>query len=182
MIRAFLALPLPDDTVSAVTRMADRLDIGRVVPPENYHITLAYLGEQPEDKLEELHLRLEGIGTGPLTLTGQGVDLFGGDKPRVLFAAIDPDPALVALRDRVRRMVRMSGIDLRHEKFRPHVTLSRLPGRVDPAERTRLEAFIARNAGVRLPPFDVHELTLFQSTLRDDAPLYTPLASYPLTG
>ena len=46
-MRAFLALDLPQETRDALIRVQADLPVGRPVPCENLHLTLAFLDEQP---------------------------------------------------------------------------------------------------------------------------------------
>ena len=54
----------------------------------------------------------------PLRLRITGLDLFGGRMPRILFAAVAPDPGLSRLRDQVRRAAERAEIDLPRERSR----------------------------------------------------------------
>ena len=50
-LRLFLALRLPDDVVSSIADWQRRELVGRVVPPGNLHVTLAFLGSRPPAEL-----------------------------------------------------------------------------------------------------------------------------------
>ena len=50
-LRLFLALRLPDDVVSSIADWQRRELVGRVVPPGNLHVTLAFLGSRPAAEL-----------------------------------------------------------------------------------------------------------------------------------
>jgi 2'-5' RNA ligase len=73
-MRAFLALPLPDTICDALERLQESIPGGNLIPPENFHLTLAFLGEQPEHALEDLHFSLEAFRA-----TAFGVHLKGLD-------------------------------------------------------------------------------------------------------
>ena len=72
MIRAFLALALPETVRSALTVQQFLLPLPRKEPVENLHLTLLFLGEQPERKLEEVHEAIGALGW-PATVTAAGV-------------------------------------------------------------------------------------------------------------
>ncbi len=82
--------------------------------------------------------------------------------------------------DRVRQLVRDAGLELPHERFVPHVTLARFPSRLDPEKAARLDAFLARNAGLAIAGIPIREMALYRSTLRPEGALHDVLASYPL--
>ena len=53
-LRLFLALRLPDDVVSSIADWQRRELVGRVVPPGNLHVTLAFLGSRPAAELPSI--------------------------------------------------------------------------------------------------------------------------------
>ncbi|MEM9145712.1 MAG: RNA 2',3'-cyclic phosphodiesterase [Pseudomonadota bacterium] len=181
MIRAFAAIPVPEDTGALLAPLQARLPSVRVVPRQALHVTLVFIGEHQEPVIEDLHYALEAIAAQPFALALSGLGMFGGASPRVLYAGVAPEPKLKALRDRVRSAGREAGIVLAQEKFLPHVTLARFPKTGLGAEDTaRLDAAVASHAGLRLAPFAVEKFTLFRSHLGRSGPNYEPLADYPL--
>ena len=178
MIRAFLGLPVSQDTADHLTVLQHRLGLPRPVPARNFHITLAFLGQQREDTLEELHLALleRPLEAPDLRLDGLGV--FGGETPRAIHATLAPDPRLSALARRARQAARHAGIALEARKFVPHVTLGRFaPGEVS---AQTLAGAIGRIGGLSADPWVPAALVLFRSTLRKDGAEYDALAEYPL--
>lgn len=181
MIRAFVGIALPEDVERALVGAQAGLRLGRPVPPENLHLTVAFLGEHPAPVLEDVHLALDGIRAARFQLSVEGVGLFGGDKPRVLYAGIRSEPALSRLREKVLQGARGAGVSLPRERYSPHVTLARFNG-LGPDEVVELEQFTARRMGLRAGPFEVTEFVLFRSTLGRNGPAYEELAAYPLSG
>ena len=53
-LRLFLGLQLPDDVVEALAEWQQRELRGRIVPPGNLHITLAFLGSRPAHELPSI--------------------------------------------------------------------------------------------------------------------------------
>jgi RNA 2',3'-cyclic 3'-phosphodiesterase len=52
-VRLFCALLLPDDALDAIAEWQRGLGRGRVVPRENLHFTLAFLGRQPRSRVDD---------------------------------------------------------------------------------------------------------------------------------
>ncbi|MDV4145752.1 RNA 2',3'-cyclic phosphodiesterase [Shimia sp. FJ5] len=188
-MRAFLALDLPEEMRAAVASLQDQLRVGRKPPAENLHLTLAFLDDQPEAVLAELHEALQGERLPEIHLALQGLELFGGARPRVLYAKGEGGAALVALHRTVRRVARDVGIELSRERFRPHVTLARFRPHVTLArfrrdmsedEAVKLGQFMARCGDWQFSEAPIAALCLFGSELHPDGAVHDVLAGYPL--
>jgi RNA 2',3'-cyclic 3'-phosphodiesterase len=129
MIRAFIALPLPEAIRNQLAVTQFLLPLPRPVPPANMHLTLAFLGTLAEPVLEESRRALSNLRAAPLTLSVAGLGVFGGDKPRNVHARLAPAPALDHLQARIAQAVRAAGVPLEGKRFVPHVTLGRLRAR-----------------------------------------------------
>ncbi|UWQ23899.1 RNA 2',3'-cyclic phosphodiesterase [Leisingera aquaemixtae] len=178
-MRAFVGLPLPDAALDVLERLQEGLTVGRHVPAEYMHLTLAFLDDQPEAVLETLHQSLAEISAPPLTLSFRGLDTFGGKLPRVLAAEVQATPELTQLRGRVRSACREAGLDLPRERFRPHVTLARFPRHLEAGQVEKIARYLAGAAGFRLD-CEVERFALFQSTLAPQGARYDMLAEYEL--
>lgn len=181
MIRAFLALPVPETLEATLTIAQHRLPIPRPVPRENFHVTMAFLGDVQEPVLEELHNALELTTLPRVAIELYGFGTFGGNEPDNLHARVKLTPDLETLHARVGKLVRRAGITLEARKFVPHVTLGRFR-KFEVLPETLAKA-LGDYGALRSAPMPAPNLTLYRSTLRHDAPpLYDPLASYPLIG
>ena len=178
-MRAFVGIPLPEDLTDRLEELAVGLRFGRAVPAENMHVTLAFLDEQPEEVLADLHEALAGMHLPAPHLEIDGLDVFGGDKPRLLFARVVPDAGLSDLRAKVRQAAGQVGIALKHERFRPHITLRRF-SRLSPHERLELVHFFTACGGFAWPGFAAPDCVLYASHLTQDGAQYDRLATYPL--
>jgi len=180
MIRAFVALPLPEAIRNQLAVTQFLLPLPRPVPRENMHVTLAFLGKLGESVLEEVDTELAGLRAAPFTLSIAGLGVFGGDQPRNVHARLAPAPTLDHLQARIARAVRSAGVALEGKRFVPHVTLGRLsPGQVSAVE---LAKALGEIGAVTSPPFVVERFALYRSILRSDGAVYDELADYPLTG
>ncbi|MBS0564386.1 MAG: RNA 2',3'-cyclic phosphodiesterase [Proteobacteria bacterium] len=178
-MRAFLAIDLPDEAAARLADLQARLRVGHAVPPENLHLTVAFLGEQGDGALEELHFLLERLPARPFTLSFGPLACFGGGAPRSLHAEIRPTPELAALHRQVMGALHSAGIETERRRFRPHVTLSRLPPRMTAEENAALVRYLATFAAAPLPDFTAASLTLYRSTLRPEGAVHDMLADYP---
>lgn len=177
MIRLFAALPLPDRATARLVGLQKGLP-GRVVAPENFHVTLGFFGEIPEPQAEELHGALEAIRAPGFNLWLDGLGLFGAAKPRNLHALVRPDPALAPLRDKVLRAARGVGLTPEGGRYSPHVTLTRLSaGALAPSEAA---ALLQARGGFTEGPHPMRGFTLYRSDLGKAGPRYEALATYPL--
>lgn len=178
MIRAFLALPLPDALRSALMVQQFLLPLPRKAYPDGFHLTLAYLGETPEPVLEELDLALAALRMPGFSLTLKGLGLFGGSDPHCAWAGAEATPGLIRLQAKVEHLARQAGCRLDGRRFTPHVTLGRF-SRLAPDARLRLERAVAESRFAEAPCV-IGRFAMFRSTLTRSGSRYDELASYPL--
>lgn len=177
MIRLFAALSLPDAVADRLASVQRGLP-GRLTAPGNMHVTLAFFGELAETTAADVDAALGAIRSPRFAFWLDGVGAFGGGKPRILYAAVRPDPALTALQHKVAQAGRTAGARVEAGRYTPHVTLTRLPaGEVGPqAAAKALSARAAFLAG----PVEADAFHLFRSDLGRAGPAYTAVRDYPL--
>ena len=173
-MRAFVGIPAPEAWAGPLVRVQERLALGRRVPEDDLHLTLAFLDDRPEAALEALAEELSARPLRAAMLRPVGVVPFGEGGTVALEVA--PDPHLVALHDTVRLAARGAGIDLPRRRFRPHVTLARLRR----SARERLPGALAALGHVDLPEARAEAVTLWSSTLTPEGPIYEALETWPL--
>ncbi|HUF86722.1 MAG TPA: RNA 2',3'-cyclic phosphodiesterase [Thermohalobaculum sp.] len=182
MIRAFVGIPLPGTVVSALGAAQAGLPAGRPVPPENFHLTVAFLGEHPEPLVEDVHLALDSIRAPRFALTLDGLGLFGGERPRVLHAEVRPEPMLAHLREKVLQAARGAGLRMDRARYNPHVTLARFRNGLKGEDAEKMRDFAVRRMAFKAGPFEVDEFVLYRSSLGRNGPVYHELAAYRLNG
>ncbi len=178
-MRLFIAIELPDDLKSALDSLGMDVPGARWVPPEQLHLTLAFLGEVEEKTAEEVSERLALIDSPSFQFCFSGTGCFPNRRrPRVLWAGLVPSPGLMRLAGRVHGVVLACGIPLEERPFSPHITLARLrfPAAME------VEAFFSMPQKLKLPPFSVREFTLFQSRLTPSGAVHIPIRTFPLAG
>ena len=178
-MRSFVAIALPENTLDALCRVQARLPVGPLVSRDNLHLTLAFLDDQPLETLELLNDELELIRSPSFSVQLSGLGCFGGDRTRLVFASVVPNPALESLQKWTSGAARRAGIVLKKRRFHPHVTLAR--PRAGAYGAGQLQDFVAREQDLLLPAFSVRGITLFRSDLRPEGAVYEVLATYDLT-
>lgn len=148
--------------------------------PETWHLTLAFLGEWPAERVEPLVAGLEeAIEAEPLLLLPGGLDGFPDlRRPRVLFVQMRDDGSLAALAARVRSAVDRTWPEGPQDRrpFRPHLTLARIRRPLDLEEVKSLPNIDLSG----LPEVTVERLQLVRSELRPGGPRYTDRAVFRL--
>ncbi|NGQ89829.1 RNA 2',3'-cyclic phosphodiesterase [Rhodobacter sp. HX-7-19] len=179
MIRAFLALPLPDPVLSALRVQQFLLPLPKKTDPETFHLTLVFLGEQPEPVLQAAHDLFTEIRVQPFPLSLKSLGLFGGPKPRAAWAGTAPSETLNRLQAKLEHAARSAGIATESRRFTPHVTLGRFPP-PPPEETFRLERAIAAGSTFTTPEWVVDHFILYQSHQTKQGSRYSELARYDL--
>ncbi len=177
-MRCFLAIEVPEGLKHRIHRalepLIQRFPALKWVNPENYHITLKFLGEVPEDFAERSHEILHQIAreTHPFSLELHELGAFPHlTQARVLWLRLNGDlKPLEHLAQRLQTALEPLGIPRDDRAFQAHLTVA----------RARRPVYLRR---VPLPDlqgeaFPVHGFTLFQSQLRREGPRYTPLRRY----
>lgn len=175
-MRVFIAVELPEvwrEELCLAGQALRRLGVrGRFTRQENFHLTLAFLGEVPDpngvaavlDRLEAAPFPLE-------TTEANRFVLRGGE---IWWVGVAPHPALLETQAKLCDGLREAGFVLDRRPFLPHITLARRvfsPGQVGPEALTGL-----------LFPMEttVRHLTLMSSQLSRGGSVYTPIHRTPL--
>lgn len=177
MIRLFVALPLPAPARQRLALLAGGVPGARWVKPENYHVTLRFLGEVDEGLGEDCVEALDRVAARgfPFAITGAG--LFGqGERARVLYAGIEAGPAMEQLHGRIESALVRAGLPPEGRKFTPHVTLAYLKG----APPDRVAGFLQMNQLLRVPDLAAERMVLYSSWPTSEGAVYQEEASWPL--
>ena len=192
MIRAFVAVVPGDAVREAVTAVVDRLrPLGRSVawvPAANLHVTLQFMGNQPEERLaaatEALHAA--AAASAPIEVTLHGIGAFPGlERPRILWVGLALGALEVrALQERVAIALAREGFPREDRAWHPHLTI----GRVYDERRWRQEAgpalrqALAQAATTGFGTARVAEVALMQSDLSPRGARYTVRRAVALGG
>lgn len=179
MIRAFLAIEIAPDTrnhiAAAVEQLKSRLHGIRWVAPRNIHLTVKFLGDIAESKIEPIGAAL-GAALRPFPrciINAKGLGVFPTlRRPQVLWVGLVGDP-LIALAARVQSALAPLGFAPEERPFRPHLTVGRVrhANRVDRSLEQELRRWTDHAFGAS----PVDEVVLFKSELSATGANYTRL-------
>ncbi|MDR0416219.1 MAG: RNA 2',3'-cyclic phosphodiesterase [Propionibacteriaceae bacterium] len=173
-MRLFIALP-PDTGIrlalEAVRQQLRAQSVtARYSPPDNWHLTLAFVGETPRVGAAERALA-EAVAAAPtaVAVTLRGFGNFRGHRGDTLWVGAADDPGLTALAGAVADALRDHGFDIPKAKFLPHLTIAR-------------QAQAAGAVWVDVPAQTMRpdRAVLYRSDSVDGRRLYTELASAAL--
>jgi 2'-5' RNA ligase len=147
------------------------------VQPGNLHVTLKFLGEVAEEKLEGVRSALRQIRSEQaVALELLGLGFFPNEKqPRVFWAGMEASANLKTLAADIDGAMKKLGVPREQRRFSPHLTLARLETRRLPEA---LRGVIAANAQREFGSLRTNEFHLIQSKLRPSGAEYTTLERF----
>ncbi len=176
-MRLFVALALPGRIRRRLSGLTGGVPGVRWTPPENYHLTLRFIGEVGRHQARDIDTALRDVEAPGFSLRISGVGGFARrGRLRALWAGVDPEGALTHLQSKVERACQSAAMPPGGRKFKPHVTLARAKD----APETAADGFLSGNAGLRTPFFEVGGFHLYESTLGGEGAHYEAIAEYPL--
>lgn len=126
MPRIFTGLEVPETMADDLSRLQGGLGAARWIDPEDFHITLRFIGDVGERAANDIADMLYAVRKRSIEVTLTGLGSFGGDKPRSLYIAVKQSQPLMELQAEHERIMRRVGLEPETRKFTPHVSLARL--------------------------------------------------------
>jgi 2'-5' RNA ligase len=177
MPRLFVALDLPPELRAELAALAGGIPGARWVPPENYHLTLRFIGEVENWQAQEVDDALAAIRGHAFDLSLAGLGTFEkAGRIHALWVGAERNEALARLQHKVETALQRTGLPAERKRFCPHVTLAR----TERAPPEKVVAFVQAHNLFRARPVRVAHFTLFSSRLGKEASVYTPEADYGL--
>lgn len=159
MSRLFAGLEIPSEISDRLALMRNGLKKARWIEPSDYHVTLRFFGEIDADLANDIGTLFGTFHKPVLSLTIDGLDAFGGTKPRAIFARIKANPQLDALQNSIEQMAQRAGCAPETRKFTPHITLAR----VNNISSTAIAAWLSHTGNFTSQPFDIDRFAMFSA-------------------
>jgi RNA 2',3'-cyclic 3'-phosphodiesterase len=184
-MRLFIAIELPDSIKQGIAKVQEDLRKTGAnagwTRPEGIHLTLKFLGEVQETKVQEIMASLNGAvkGSGALNLEVAGTGAFPNSKaPRVLWIGVAGDiEKLAALQAAIEDAMEKAGFEREARRFSPHLTLARIKF---PKPRDNWQQFIEGIKDVTLGGFEAGRVSLMKSELKREGAVYTEMGRVEL--
>jgi len=177
-MRLFFALDLPERVKETLADVQERYKVlrGSWTAPSKLHLTLAFLGEQPEEALPLLQRIGVEVAEGRAAIQLRTAALGGfprSREARVLWLGLEPNPSLGALAWDLQAALAAKRVALDRKPFAAHLTLARF--------RSPLDIALLDSAPEPLA-FDARELVLYRSHLLAKGARYEALGIFRLKG
>ena len=194
-MRLFIALDIDDAIRERIARFVDGVSAfapdARWAKPESLHVTLKFIGEQPEAAVERLKDALATIAATPADIHFRGYGFFPTAKsPRVFWLGLEAGPQLAVLARAIDEKMASLGIPKEDRSYSPHLTLARGRGgsgsprhnKEDGPNRTfqRLQEKLTALTAPEFGSMTAREFFLYQSHLSPKGAKYTKLAAFDL--
>lgn len=183
-MRTFIAIELPERIKKKIEQLQTPLKKTNAfvswVKPENIHITLKFLGEVPEEKINEVSSSsgkaLEGAKKFTMSLKGMGA-FPDSRRPRVIWiGAGSGEKELSSMASKIEEEMEKIGFPKEDRKFSAHFTI----GRVKSPKNIEKLMELVKSSDFSTEDIEVNEVVVMRSQLHPAGAIYTPLRKIPL--
>jgi RNA 2',3'-cyclic 3'-phosphodiesterase len=195
-MRLFLALDIDAPIRERISRFVDDVrnfsPDARWVKPESLHVTLKFIGEQPDDAVEKVKQALKDVSAATTEIKFRGYGFFPTPKSaRVFWIGMESGPQLAQLAAASDERLASLGIKKKEDRaFSPHLTLARAAGgsgsprwRKGDGPNRAFSYLQEKLSALPVPEFGTmtfREFFLYQSRLSPRGSRYTKLAGFAL--
>jgi RNA 2',3'-cyclic 3'-phosphodiesterase len=196
-MRIFIGIDLDEEVRARISRFLEGVQgfapLARWMRPESLHVTLKFIGEQPEGRVNTIAERLGSIEGSAFDIRLSGYGFFPTTKaPRVFWIGIEAGPQLADLAASIDKTTAELGVPREDRPYSPHLTLARAgggsrsgspkwqKGDVPNAAFAVLDKRLASMGELDFGTMSAHEFILYQSQLSPGGSKYTKLQCFPL--
>lgn len=178
-MRLFTALDLPNTLRERFADLRDDAALdARWSPPDQYHITLRFIGDADEAEFPHYRDAVASVQASPVSCQPYGLDVLPSRRnPRVLMVGMERTDSILALYEALSDALADLGLERDDRTYRPHVTLARLN---DEAPET-VHRFLRTLDDLDLSDFTASAFHLYESTLTHDGAVHERRATIPLS-
>ena len=188
-MRTFIAIDLTDDILQKIVGITAYLKTQvpsnaiKWVVEGNLHLTLKFLGEISESKVEQIKmLSIKAVHEiNSFNFSVEGLGMYPNHKnPRVIWLGIINEKPLVKLATLIDQALFDAGVPREKRPFSPHLTIGRVRRSATQDEINNIGTVLSQFKVDCLGEMPVEKVQLYQSELKPRGPIYTPLFDIPL--
>jgi 2'-5' RNA ligase len=185
-MRIFIALDIPAEIRTRILEYMDRArryaTAARWTRSEGLHVTLKFIGEVKEDKLEQIKTTLATVKAVPFEVSFAEAGFFPGAKsPRVFWIGVQGGEALTQLAAAIDTATHSAGIAKEERSYSPHLTLARAGSAPEARDQLKpLASFLAADPALQFGTMTAREFWLYRSELARGGARYTKLQKFGL--
>lgn len=176
-MRCFISIELPNEVKEEINKVQNELKINsniksKIVEKENLHLTLKFLGEISDKKIEEIKKLLTMVNINSFKAYLGKIGVFPTPTYiRVIWVGLEPKESFEELHDKIDLT-----LNNKDKRFESHVTLARIKSVKDKA------SLIKKLQEIKVKPlsFDANSFILKKSTLTKKGPIYEDIAKFAL--
>ncbi len=188
-MRAFIAIELPIEIKNSLSKIQEKLATEKLkvswVKPHNLHLTLKFLGDISSEQLSQIEqiiteitkttagfkIKLETLGVFP--------DL---NAARIIWIGANQVPLeLEQLAQQLQIRLAECNIPQEQRIFCAHISIGRIKYKLAPSDLNKAIDKLRNDMKSANREFDCGEITLFESTLKPDGPIYTVLNKFKIS-
>ncbi|NLM20294.1 MAG: RNA 2',3'-cyclic phosphodiesterase [Peptococcaceae bacterium] len=179
-MRLFIAINFDGQIKSSIDNIIKNIEKyanqGRFVKKEHLHLTLEFLGEISEERVEDITSAMEVLNSAPFTLFLSSIGFFKGRDGHIYWFGITENNDLMNMQEKLHNLLLERGFKLENRKYKPHITIGRKVRLVNTFDLGELEESIKE---IQIP---VNSIELMKSERIDGKLVYTELFSKSLNG
>jgi 2'-5' RNA ligase len=175
-MRCFIGIPIPENICQELERKTQELRDRNpttslaLQPPANFHITVLFLGEIPDESVPEIVSTLGRLKNKVIRVSTGPIRSFTHDDKTSIFVSIHGADELHDLHNEATRLFGSPVTGKENNPYIPHITLARMKGETSPLVMPNLLQFT----------WEARTLILYKSTHTPRGSQYTPLNTTPL--
>ena len=149
--------------------------------PENWHITLIFMGNTPESAIPQLQELIDEsfIGIKAFRSTIKGIGVFpNSHNPKVLWLGIENIQTLMPATQHLGALLQQNGFYLDNKPLKPHLTLARIK---NSTHSGAIHSLIDQYSNFSLGLVAINKVILYESISSADGPVYKPVHVHTLS-
>lgn len=173
-MRLFIAVEF-EELADYFTQLQQQIPEAKATFPKKFHLTLKFLGEVEENKIEEIKEKLKQVKFSQFKLKLGSTGVFPSESfIRVVWVGLEDGESIKQLQQNIESS--LEGMFKKDDKFHPHITLARIKF----IDSDKKEEFVSKIKEIQVEPKEVNitKFKLIKSTLTGEGPVYEDLEEF----